>query len=190
VVSQRQWRALGVFFITALGLFLVPGLVLGNWLGDWVRTLALYVGYNRAPAPLSWLAMFIPSPLAIVLSAVGVILGMGYFLWFAVRMSNLPMLLGFGILLTLLIVPLPSVYDLTLALFPWLVCWHALTDRRGARLLLGSLPILSWLMILITPEYLGTEKFDVVMADKLLVSVLLLAVFVYALKARRGTKDK
>jgi hypothetical protein len=182
MVAQRQWHALSIFGFAYLTMFIAPFFVLGNWLGDWIHTLTLYVGYNRTHTPLTWLASFLVEPLASALVAVGVALGLGYLLWLARHSTNGIMLLSFGILLTLLIVPLPSVYDLVLALFPWLVCWYALQGLWSMRLLLAALPLVSWAMITLVPaalEFWGWN-FDVVMADKLLMSVPLLMALIYA----------
>lgn len=182
VITQRQWRAVTIFGFTCLTLFIAPFFVLGNWWGDWLRTLTLYAGYNRVHTPLTWLASFLIEPLAFALVAASVVLGLGYLRWIASHSQNGVVLLSFGILLTLLVVPLPSVYDLTLALSPWMVCWYALKDSRAMRSLLVALPILSWAMITIVPtiwEWWGW-RFDVVIGDKLLMSVPLFIALVYA----------
>jgi hypothetical protein len=94
--------------------------------------------------------------------------------------------LGLSIVLTLALFPLSSVYDLTLALLPWLVCVWALNGRqnwiaRSLLMLVLSLPIVSWAIVMWFPSLFeqGQLRFDAVVADKVIVPVVLLIVFVY-----------
>ena len=88
-------------------------------------------------------------------------------------------------------IPLPSVYDISLVLLPWLVCCRAFAGKRdwsewGILGLLGAMPILSWTIIALLPEIFDRLRlpFDAVVADKFLIPTLLLAVFIYAERTR------
>jgi hypothetical protein len=187
MAARRQLHAPIVFFASLLVLFVLPFFFVRDWLAGFVSTLTLYPGYSRADSPLTHLAFLLPAGPAWAITAAGGAFGLGYLLWVAWRKQNQTMVQSLSILLTLLLIPLPFVYDICLVLLPWLVCCHALAKKRGWNTrallaLLGAMPILSWTTITILPgifDHLDLP-FDVIFADKFLIPVLALGVFIYA----------
>jgi hypothetical protein len=184
-ISERQWRAIGSYGTGVVVLTLLPIGLIGNWIPSFLRGLFLYPIYRPSVTPLSLVASTMPgfSP---VIQLAGAALCIGYLLWVASKTRNMMAIASLGVLATLLLIPLASVYDISLALLPWLACLYVLSARRdvASRILvsvLWSLPLVSWLVITILPAALEAMSlpFDVIVCDKLIIPVTLFLIFVY-----------
>ncbi len=184
-VSSRQWRVIGTFGAIVLVLTLLPIGLIGNWIPAFLRALFLYPVYRPSATPLSMTATVIPG-FSEIIQLAGATFCVGYVVWVARTAKNMVAISSVGFLSTLLLVPLPSAYSISIALLPWLACLRVLSARRDVTskmlvAVLWSLPVVSWLIVTILPTVFESFAlpFDTLVGDKLIIPATLFFIFVY-----------
>ena len=180
MAAQRQWRALFVF-VGAIGFLIVlPMLFIGNWLISLWDYMSVYWGYTGSQSPLTLFASVAPGSWRGTISFLGWWVGGIYLAWVAWRKRDTALVFGSSVLLTLVIVPLSSVYDLALLVLPWLIGWAIIRTSHSVetnflRLVLIAVPILSWAVVLVIPSIFDVLRlpFDAVIMDKILTPLIL-----------------
>ncbi len=182
---RRQWLELGVFGTGVVATSLLPFLLVADWIPSFMNASAQYLVYRPSVSALSMLAAIEPRSAAVTFLVAAALL-VGYLLWVARKTMDIVPIASLGVLLSLVMFPLASVYDMALALLPWVACLFVLTRRtditsRLLAIVLCALPVVSWLIITVLPNIVESTglTFDAVSADKMIVPLTLLFIFVY-----------
>jgi hypothetical protein len=185
MAAQRQWRALFVFAGAIGFLIVLPTLFIGNWLISLWEYMSVYWGYTGSQSPLTLFVSLAPGDWRGTILFLGGLVGVIYLAWVAWRKRDTALVFGLSVLLTLVIVPLSSVYDLALLVLPLLIGWTMIRASHGVeanflRLVLIAVPILSWTIILVIPSIFDILQlpFDAVIMDKILTPLILLGIWI------------
>ncbi len=183
-LQRRQWHAIGIFTAATFVTLLFPFMFFPEWLSSFMNASSLYLMYRPSVSALSMITAVEPRT-STVSFVIGAGLLVGYMLRVALKTRDMVPIASLSILLSLVVFPLASVYDISLALLPWLACLYVLVPRAGVapRLLLivlCALPGVSWLIITVLPNIVESMglTFDAVGADKIIIPLTLLFVFV------------
>lgn len=184
MLVAKRFRPLAVFALAMIGIAALPVFRLGNWIAEMWQIVGMYSGYNRLDSPLTLLVGNLAPNMQSLSVALGAAIGAFFIIRFSQREKNPAIVFSLCILITLAVVPVPSVYDLVLILFPWLVLLHQLVGstempKRFLLLALAAVPALSWAIIILVPLLFDhwRYQFDAVTVDKALIPLFLLGIF-------------
>lgn len=184
-ISRRHWTFLGSFASLMALLLIVPWFLVDDWIGSFFSAMQSYRGYSSTLNPLerSFSLLFSAPAVGLLTTVISLAL-LAYLLWIIWRVvkkgtnHSFHLVISIATLVTLLVSPETSVYNMVLILLPALFCLRYLHAGQGATAKL--LRLAAWSTLVPIPWLSWVIRQSVPLDIDLVFSpVLLLAILIY-----------
>lgn len=184
-IFEKRWTFLGSFCSLMALLLILPWFFIGDWMASFLSGMQIYREYSSTFNPLERsFALLFSSPASSLLTAVTSMAALAYLLLMIRRgmktstKSSFHLVISAATLVTLLLSPETSVYNMVLILLPALFCLRYLHARQGAKPKL--LRLVSWSTLTLIPWLSWMIRQSIPLdIDLILSPALLLAILIY-----------
>lgn len=184
-IIRRQWTFLASFGSLMALLLIVPWFFVRDWIGSFFSAMQSYRGYSSTFNPLERsFSLLLSAPAASLLAVVVSLALLAYLLWIIRRAvkkgtnHSFHLVMSVATLVTLLVTPETSVYNMVLIFLPALFCLRHLHVGQGVTAKLLTLATWSTLVLIPWLSWIIRQSFPLDI-DLVLSPALLLAILIY-----------